>query len=195
MVSTLFGWFCGRTFFHRPESGDSFWMIQGHLYLLCTLFLLLFHQLNLRSSGISFWSWGPLQKRLYRIHANFSLYICYNSPVKSFQPGDYHPQTYPKRIATKKSLSRKDILLFLSVFTSHIMQLSCLILIQQPVLRKRKNRKSTAVEVPRSLMFQVFNRSALMSLPFSILFFYIYNVKFLIMEGTRERYVYFIFWK
>ena len=30
------------------------------LHLLCTLFLLLFHQLHLRSSGIRSWGWGPL---------------------------------------------------------------------------------------------------------------------------------------
>ena len=164
MVSNIFGWFCGRKFFHRPGSGDGFRKIQVLLYLLCTLFLLLLHQLHLRSSVISFWRWGPLQKRLYRIHANFSSYICYNSPMKSSQPGDYHLQNYPKRIATKKPLSRKDILIFLSVFTSHIMQLSCLILLQHPVLKKKKKRKkekkkqkihscggSKVSDVPRSL--------------------------------------------
>ena len=185
MVSNIFGWFCGRKFFHRPGSGNGFRMIQVHLYLLCILFLLLLHQLHLRSSVISFWSWGPLQKRLYRIHANFSSYICYNSRMKSSQPGDYHLQNYPKRIATKKSLSRKDILIFLSVFTSHIMQLSCLTLLQHPVLKKkkkkRKNRKSTPVEVPRSLMFQGLWQVCINVFTFQylLIFFYIYNVKVL----------------
>ena len=137
VVPKLFGWFCRRQFFHRPGSGDGFRMIQVHLYLLCTLFVLLSHQLHLRSSGISFWGWGPLQKRLCRIHANFSSYFFFT--ILQWNHLSLEIIIYkPKRIPTKKSLSRKDISVFLSVFTSHIMQLSCLILLQHTVLKKEK---------------------------------------------------------
>ena len=43
-------WFHGRQFFHGLGGRVGLGMIQAHL--LCTLFLLLLHQLHLRSSGI-----------------------------------------------------------------------------------------------------------------------------------------------
>ena len=43
-------WFCGRRFFHRPGWG-MIWGGFKHIALLCTLFLLLLHQLHLRSSS------------------------------------------------------------------------------------------------------------------------------------------------
>ena len=50
-------WFSRKTIFPRIDEvgltgGDSLGMIQVHLHLLCALFLLLLHQLLLRSSGI-----------------------------------------------------------------------------------------------------------------------------------------------
>ena len=42
----------GRQFSHRPKRREWFGDDSNELHLLCTLFLLLFHQLHLRSSGI-----------------------------------------------------------------------------------------------------------------------------------------------
>jgi len=66
-VPKLFGTkdqFPGRQFFHGTGRGNGFRMIQwfqddsSSLCLLCTLFLLLLHQLHLRSSGIRSWLGG-----------------------------------------------------------------------------------------------------------------------------------------
>ena len=62
-VPNLFGtrdWFHGRQFFQgQGGKGDGFGMIQvPYIYLLCTLFLLLLHQLHLRSSAIRSWRLG-----------------------------------------------------------------------------------------------------------------------------------------
>ena len=57
MVPNLFGtrnWFNGRQFFHKLELGGWFQDDSSPLHLLCSLFLLLLHQLHLRSSDI--WS-------------------------------------------------------------------------------------------------------------------------------------------
>ena len=54
-VPNLFGtrnWFCGRQFFHGLRDGGWFQNDLGTLYLFCTLFLLYFYQLHLRSSDI-----------------------------------------------------------------------------------------------------------------------------------------------
>ena len=51
----LFGtraWFHGRQFFHRPGTGPWLQDDSSALHWLWTLFLLLFHQLHFRSSGI-----------------------------------------------------------------------------------------------------------------------------------------------
>ena len=61
MVPNLFGtrdWFCGRQFF--PRLGMEGWFADdsSELHLLCTLFLLLLHQLHIRSSGIRSWRLG-----------------------------------------------------------------------------------------------------------------------------------------
>ena len=61
VVPNLFGTrgqFHGRQFFHRPEWGWLFWGDSRALHILCTSFLLLIHQLHLRSSGIRSWSLG-----------------------------------------------------------------------------------------------------------------------------------------
>ena len=55
MDPKLFGtrnWFNGRQFFHKLEWGAWFQDDSSLLHLLCSLFLLLLHQLHLRSSGI-----------------------------------------------------------------------------------------------------------------------------------------------
>ena len=55
VVPSLFGTrdqFCGREFFHGPRLGESFQDDSSTLNLLWALFLLLLHQLHLRSSGI-----------------------------------------------------------------------------------------------------------------------------------------------
>ena len=54
-VPNLFGtrdWVHGRQFFHEWEWSSRFQEDSSTLHLLCTLFLLLLHQLHLRSSGI-----------------------------------------------------------------------------------------------------------------------------------------------
>ena len=54
-VPKLFGTreqFHRRQFFPRTGVGEWFWDDSHMLHLLCTLFLLLLHQLHLRSSGI-----------------------------------------------------------------------------------------------------------------------------------------------
>ena len=59
-VPKLFGtrdWFRGRQFFHG-WGGGWFWDDSSALHLLGTLFLLLFHQLHLRSPGIRSWRLG-----------------------------------------------------------------------------------------------------------------------------------------
>ena len=64
VVPNLFGtrdWFCGRQFFHGPELGDGFRMIQAH-YIYCVLYFYYYyissasdHQPLLDPRG-----WGPL---------------------------------------------------------------------------------------------------------------------------------------
>ena len=54
-VPSLFGkreWFCGTQFLHGSDGGGWFGDNSSVLHLLCTLFLLLLHQLHLRLSGI-----------------------------------------------------------------------------------------------------------------------------------------------
>ena len=52
--------FCGRQFFWGPGQGLGDY--SSTLHWLCTLFVLLLHQLHLRSSGIRFWRLGtPVQ--------------------------------------------------------------------------------------------------------------------------------------
>ena len=78
-TADLFGtrdWFCGRQFFHRSGGGgvgvwQGVWQgaerwfgdYSSPLHLLCTLFLFLFHQLHLRSSGIRPTAHAPQQKK------------------------------------------------------------------------------------------------------------------------------------
>ena len=50
--------FRGRQYFHRLEVGRWFQNDSSTLHVLHTLFLLLFHQLYLRSSGIRSWGLG-----------------------------------------------------------------------------------------------------------------------------------------
>ena len=60
-VPNLFGTrdhFHGRQFFQGPGVGGWFWDDSSALHLLCTLLLLLLHQLHLRSSGIRSWGLG-----------------------------------------------------------------------------------------------------------------------------------------
>ena len=63
-VLTFFGTrdrFCGRQFFHGLGLGLGGWFQEDDastLHLLCTLFLLLLHQLHLRSSGVRSWRLG-----------------------------------------------------------------------------------------------------------------------------------------
>ena len=62
-VLTFFGTgdiFCGRQFFHRLGLGWGWFQEDdsSSLHLLCTLFLLLLHQLHLRSSGVRSWRLG-----------------------------------------------------------------------------------------------------------------------------------------
>ena len=55
-------WFHGRHFFQGPSwgfQGPWFQDDSSALHLLCTLFLLLLHQLHLRSPGSDPGSWGP----------------------------------------------------------------------------------------------------------------------------------------
>ena len=57
-VPNLFGTrdqYCGRQFFHRLGVG---WDDSSTFHLWCTLFLLLLHQLHLRSSDIRPWGLG-----------------------------------------------------------------------------------------------------------------------------------------
>ena len=56
--------FHGRQFFHRPGARRWFGDDSSALHLLCPLFLLLLHQLRLRSSGIKSLKWGtPVEWR------------------------------------------------------------------------------------------------------------------------------------
>ena len=59
--------FHGRQFFHR-QRGGWFQDDSSALCLLGTLFLLLSHQLHLRSSGIRSGDWGPLGHFLWNKH-------------------------------------------------------------------------------------------------------------------------------
>ena len=53
-------------FFHRPREGGNFGDDLNTLHLLHTLFLLLLHQLYLRSSNIKSWRLGtPVIKDMY----------------------------------------------------------------------------------------------------------------------------------
>ena len=78
-ILNLFGtrdWFCGRLVFHGPRGfGDD----SSTLHLLCTLFLLLLHQLHLRSSGI-------ILRRL-RMPALGYLHILLNMSLTCFPQG------------------------------------------------------------------------------------------------------------
>ena len=47
-------WFYGRHFFHKPGVGGYFQDDSGTLHVSCTLFLLLLHQLHLKSSSLRF---------------------------------------------------------------------------------------------------------------------------------------------
>ena len=56
-VPNLFGtrgWFCGRKFFHGQGRGVCIRGDSSALHLLCTLFLLLLHQLHFRASDITY---------------------------------------------------------------------------------------------------------------------------------------------
>ena len=66
----LFGprdWFSGRQFFHGPGMWRWFWNDSSALHLLCTLFLLLLHQVHLKSSGIRSWMLGTLSLALQNV--------------------------------------------------------------------------------------------------------------------------------
>ena len=59
-------WFRGTQYFHGPGGGGWLWDDSSASHLLCNLFLLLLHQLHLRSSGIRPHRLGtPLQLAFY----------------------------------------------------------------------------------------------------------------------------------
>ena len=60
--------FHSRPFFHAPgQQGERFWDDSSTLHLLCNLFLLLLHQLRLRSSGFRLWRLGSIQRENRKI--------------------------------------------------------------------------------------------------------------------------------
>ena len=63
--------FWGRLFFPQPGSKRWFGDNSGALHLLCTLFLLMLHQLQLRSSGIRSERLGTLAVELANSHLFF----------------------------------------------------------------------------------------------------------------------------
>ena len=65
--------FCGRQFFHEPGVRVVFQDDSSTLHLLWTLFLLLLHQLHLRSSGIS--SWGLENPGLEKIENGEIIFV------------------------------------------------------------------------------------------------------------------------
>ena len=70
MFPNLFGprdLFSGRQFFHGPGMWRWFWNDSSALHLLCTLFLLLLHQVHLKSSGIRSWMLGTLSLALQNV--------------------------------------------------------------------------------------------------------------------------------
>jgi len=73
------GWFHGRQFFHEPGVGEWFLDDSSELHLLCTVFLLLLHQLHLRSSGIRSprsGSWLFAQLWVVKIRITWPLFLC-----------------------------------------------------------------------------------------------------------------------
>ena len=74
-VVSLFGTrdgFHGRKLFHKRGGWGWFRDDSSTLYLLCTLFQSLLHQLHLRPSGIRSRSWGPLRQRILITHGTYA---------------------------------------------------------------------------------------------------------------------------
>ena len=84
-IPKLFGTrdkFYEREFFHELEKGGWFQDDSSALHLLCTLFLLLLHQLHLRSSGIRSWRLGTPLSAIspghgYQVTEASSLFACH----------------------------------------------------------------------------------------------------------------------